>query len=307
MKSPADVIICAHNNRDIIARCLDSVNRQTVKPATITVIDDYSTDGTPELVRKKYPTVRIIRKKSNVGPSRCRNDAINSTKSCYIAILDSDVVLDKSWLKEMLAVMDKDWTVAMAGSKLLCAKDKNRINSTGISLMRIGVGRDRDSGKPATFDNNETRILAVCSAAMIIRRTSLAKIGLFDEAFFYGQEDTDLCWRANIAGFGVVYNPKAVAHHNVSETVSKNIGMVYFHATKNRIRLLVSNYQLRNLILYLALYTIVSIGDIIFRPYRREKLAGWLWNISNFRATMQKRKLVQALRNKKDSELFPLF
>lgn len=304
-----DIIICAYNNKEIIRKCLDQVRAQSFKKYSCTVVDDASTDGTADFIKKNYKWVKVLRKKENSGPSISRNLGIKSTHSRYVVVMDSDVFLTKNWLAEQVKFLDEDEEAGIAGSKLIYASNKNKINSVGGALMTCGIGFDVGSGEKSDSKkfSEIKQYIYVCSAAMVMRRTLLQKSGMFDDTFFYGHEDTDLGWRANIAGWKVFYNPKAVAYHNVSETMSKRSSLLYYYAAKNRIRAVIKNYEWFNVIRYLSLLLILTLGDIIFRPYRLVKLKALWWNITNLGSTLKERKKVQKTRKKSDFELMHLF
>ncbi len=304
-----DIIICTYNNKDSIGKCLDAVRAQSFKKYTCTVVDDASSDGTADFVKKTYKWVKVIQKKENSGPSINRNMGIKSTHGKYVVVMDSDVFLTRNWLKEQVKLMDEDSETGIVGSKLIYASNKNKLNSVGGALMTCGIGFDVGSGEKSDSKkfSEIKQYVYVCSAAMIIRRSMLQKIGQFDNTFFYGHEDTDLGWRANIAGWTVFYNPKAVAYHSVSETMRKRSSLLYYYAAKNRIRSVIKNYEWFNVIRYLALLLILTLGDIIFRPYRLVKLKALWWNITHLGSTLKERKKVQKTRKKFDFELAPLF
>jgi GT2 family glycosyltransferase len=214
--------------------------------------------------------------------------------------------LDKDWLKECVKLMDSNKKIGICGSKLLYKSSKNKINSIGGTISRIGIGLDIAKGEnDKFFDKN--KILFACSAAILVRRNMLQKIGCFDNTFFYSYEDTDLGWRANLAGYDVIFNPKAIAYHNLNETIKHITEKVYFHSTKNRVRMLIKNYELHNLAIYLPILILVSLFDILFRKYKLAKFRGLVWNFLNIKDTLLERKNVQKHRNLKDKSLFSMF
>ena len=278
-----DIIICVYNNIDIIGECLESIKKQSYKDYNCLVVDDKSNDGTVELIKQKYSWVDVIEKKENSGPSISRNIGLRITNSKYIATLDSDVVLDKDWLKNMVEFMRKKDEIGNKGkeggcgiiaSKLLLPDKK--INAAGSSMTKIGIGFDIGMNKTEKKFLESKQVLYACSAAMLIRRDVINKIGMFDEEYFYSYEDLDIGLRANIAGYKVFYNPASAAVHNLNTTVSEMSSRVYFHSTKNKIRTLIKNYELCNLFIYLPILLIVTAGDIIFRKKKLAKLKGLL-------------------------------
>ncbi|MFH0832254.1 MAG: glycosyltransferase family 2 protein [Candidatus Aenigmatarchaeota archaeon] len=295
-----DVLVFTYNNEDIIERCLKSIKNQSYKKFSCMVIDDASTDGTVELVKKKYPWVNVYKKEKNTGPTEGRNIGIEKTKNKYIAMLDSDVELSKDWLKNQVALIKSDKDIGIVGSKLLLPN--GNINSAGGSITRLGFGFDK-----TTDSKKQEQVIYVCSAAWMMRRSIIEKIGFFDERFFYPHEDTDYCWRACIAGFKVVYNPFTVAYHLSGGTIKKMSKRVAYNASKNRIRSLLKNYEPKNILKYMPLHIALVILDIPLKNNRIAKIKGLLWNLTNIMDTIKRRKDVQKTRKVSDKELMVLF
>ncbi len=299
-------IICAYNNEKIIKKCLDSIYKLKKKKRwdfSVCVVDDCSTDKTVDAVWKYHRKIATIKMPKNSGPAACRNQGIKLFGSAdYFVFLDSDIRLDKNCLVEIMKEKEK---FDIAGPKLLLPD--GRINSAGGRLSKSGIGYDStDTSYESRYPGYTAvgvKVMYICSAAMVIKAEVIEKIGLFDETYFYGNEDTDFGWRANLAGYKVSYIPLAEATHLKSQTVKKDMDMVYYHATKNRVRSMIKNYSLKNLIMYGVIHKILILGDLVLKPHRKAKLCAWGWLFKNLPDHFKERKKVQALRKKKDSEL----
>lgn len=301
-----DFIVCNYNGKHLIGDCLDSIKKQSHKGWNCIVVDDASTDGSVEYLKKEYPWVKVITKPRNSGPSISRNMGIKASKGEYIAILDNDVVLDKDWLKEQLLFMKNNEYCGIVGSKLVYSMNSKKLNASHGDLFTIGIGFDGRCGKPAKSFDKVVQCIYVCSAAMLMRRKMVKEIGNFDDTYFYGHEDTDLGWRANIAGWGVYGNPSAIAKHKHSETMKHYSARIYYHSRKNYIRSLLKNYQIWNLIWTLPALVGFLLVDLI-RGYPLAKLKGILWNIIHIFGTIGQRWKVQKTRKVTDKGLWKLF
>lgn len=301
-----DVIICTYNNKDIIKKCLDSVINSSFKNHKITLVINNSTDGTEKYVKKNYPLINIIVNKENLGPAKGRNIGIKKTNGEYIITLDADAVLTKDWLKKMTDFMNKNKNIGIGCGKLLLPD--GRINSCGGNLRKVGIGGDIGFGEKNVGFNKEKEVIFACSAAMIIRREILNKSGFFDDEYFYGFEDVDLCWRVNLIGKKVKYFPNAIAYHNMNTDVKKIFRKSIFYRTKDTIRTLLKNYELKNIIIYLPQFFVISIGGgILHRRFIKESIAAWIWNLIKIKETLKLRKEIQKSRVIKDNELFEIF
>ncbi len=307
MNAAVDILVFSYNNSGIIGRCLDSIKSQTFRDFECTLVDDCSTDGTPEYVKRKYPWVKVIEKRENTGPSESRNTGIERTRNALIVMLDSDVRLERNWLSEQVSMIECDNSLAVVGSKLLYAENRGKINSAGGCLTRLGFGFDRGSGLPGNCYKKPERVMYACSAAWIMRRSAVDAIGQFDSTFFYPHEDTDFCWRANIAGLRVFYNPDAVAYHHVGGTTKKMSSRVAFHTTKNRMRSLLKNYEAGNIVKYLPIHIFLVVLNMLATGKKTAKIKGVLWNVKNINDTIKERRHVKKTRKLTDRELKGLF
>jgi GT2 family glycosyltransferase len=300
-------VICTHDNRGIIDACLTSVKAQTAGDWECVVVDDASADGTPEWIEARHPWVRVVRSARNVGPALCRNLGFEETRADLIAFLDSDVELDPGWLEATRSALLSDPSLGIVGGKLLLAARRELLHSFGGTLGRLGIGWHHHEAEEGAKVADRQESLWVCSAAMLTRRALLDRVGGFDETFFYGYEDSDLGWRARLAGFSVVSIPEALAYHRVSDTIGKMGDRIVFHACKNRLRSLLKNYAASNLTRWLPPYLGYALLDVVLRKPRAARLRALGWNLRRLGDTLARRRAVQATRVRTDAELAPLF
>ncbi|MBS1266379.1 MAG: Glycosyltransferase AglE [Candidatus Woesearchaeota archaeon] len=272
-------IITTYNNQDFIEKCLESVFNQDYDEFDVTLVDDCSSDRTTQIVKKSFPKVKIIVKKKQSGPSKSRNIGIKQTNSDLIVFMDSDVVLKKDWLKKMVS-FQKKYNPDIVGGKLLYYSEKNIINSAGGRINWLGFAYDIGRGKPANKHNKIKQVDFLCSAAILVKRDLFSEIGKFDPGYFYGFEDADLCWRANKNGFNVMYNPFAIAYHDVSRTVKNMSDKVYFHGVKNRLDSLNKNSCLLRKVIAIPIHIILTLLSCLL-GHCKPKIKGVLYFLNN--------------------------
>jgi len=222
------IVILAYNSQKYIKACLNSVFSQSAKDIEVIVVDNASTDGTQALVREGYPRVRLIENRSNLGASRARNQGIECSVGEWILAMDSDVVLENDFIRNYeLAKGLFPEDLGMIQPNVL-NRDGTKIYSQGIRLSVFRRFHDLNHGKPRNFVSSiEGKIIGPCSAAAFYRRSMLDALrevtGYFDERFFFLVEDVDLAWRAQRAGWKVLFNPQMVCSHtgNGSSTDKK--------------------------------------------------------------------------------------
>lgn len=212
------IVIITFNSEKFIQPCLDSIFTKGYRDIEIVVIDNGSKDGTVSFIKEDYPQVILIENKENFGACRARNQGIEASSGDWILTLDCDVILDKSFISEVVRAMEGlSLGVGMIQAKILNS-DKKTIYSTGISLSFFRRFYDIRKNKIDNRKFNAPRyIFGGCCAAALYKRQMLEEIkeatGYFDERFFFLVEDVDLAWRAQRKGWKAVYCPQAVCYH----------------------------------------------------------------------------------------------
>lgn len=318
VKPSVSLLIVNYNGRQLLPALFSSIERLDYPRERLEVIfiDDGSSDGSVAFVGDKYPGTRIIENKKRLGPAGARNTGILQARGEFIATLDNDVVLEPGWLKSLVGSMQGDASIGACASKLLFYNEKKVINGAGGIVNIYGEGWDRGIfQKDAGQYNRPERVFFACSAAMLLRRSVIERIGLFDGDYFYLYEDLDYCWRINLAGFKVVYVPSAAAYHKFSRTMKRDSLRVKYLLEKNRITTLLKNYSLGTLARLCSGLFGRRIKKICLRGEGGRRgllllaagLTAWLWNAANLGRTIKKRLWVQRyVRKISDCELLRL-
>lgn len=268
MNSPLiDFVVSTRNNRNIIVPTLEAIASQTIGRFTCTVVDGRSSDGTPDLVRERFPWVRVIVKESDSGPSNSRNIGFQQGTAEYAAFVDSDIVLDPGWAEQQVALMNSDRRIGIAGGKLLHSDKPGTLYAAYGVMSRYGMGWDGGRAQPAAAFDKVRPCLWVNSSAMAVRRGAIEETGGFDDAMFLGCEDSDLGWRANILGWKVMFNPAASAIHKIHGTLDPATmsRRLVFLIWKNRLRSAFVNYSAWSLCRYTSVFVAFSIADAFVR------------------------------------------
>ena len=224
-KADLTVIIVNWNTRDLLRRCLDSLQADACSLVLqVIVVDNGSRDGSQELLHSAYPWVTLIENSANVGFARANNQGAALACTPLLLLLNSDaaVVPGGSWTA--VHFMHEHPTVGIAGLQLL--NDDRTLQPSGKrfpTLLSTIVGllpvperwrgaydrrrNARDYARTASVDE-------VSAAVMVVRRDLFHAVGGFDESFHFFGEDIDLCWRTRKAGYEVAYLPSAQAVHS---------------------------------------------------------------------------------------------
>lgn len=234
MSQPKTAIVVPNwNGAEDLPACLDSLAAQT-EPADIVVVDNGSSDNSVSLLESKYPNVKLLRNRKNLGFAGGVNTGIRyALERDYdlIALFNNDAVADKEWLRHL--VKSLEGSAGIATSKI-CAADKSHLDSTGDIYTTWGLPFPRGRGEPISQKYDKaTMIFGASGGASLYKSEMLKQIGLFDEAFFAYYEDVDISFRAQLAGWKVVYVPDAICYHAIGATSSKIKDFTTYQTMKN--------------------------------------------------------------------------
>ena len=263
------VVVPSWNGADLLPACLDSLLAQEPAPEII-VVDNGSTDGSPELVQWAYPGVVLLRQSTNLGFAGGVNVGIHHALAYdadYIALFNNDAVAQPGWLTGLVAEAEAHEEAGIVTGRLL-NHDGTAIDSTGECYSRWGYPFPRGRGEPneASRYADAEEVFAATGGATVYRASMLREIGLFDAAFFAYFEDVDLSFRAQLAGWRVRYTPAAVAWHHQGATSSRVPGFHRFHSVKNFVYLYTKNMPgplwRRHLPRFLAGFAMMCAGTL---------------------------------------------
>ncbi len=222
------VIIVSYNVRDYVRQCVDSLKRATFQgEVELILVDNHSTDGTVEMVRHRYPEVKVIVNPENRGFAPALNQGLTTATGDYLLSLNPDTMVEEKALQVLVDYLEAHPDVGCVGAKILnedgtlqlAAKQGFPRPLTSLSHM---LGLSRFFPKSRLFgrynltylDSNETHTVdAVSGSCMCLPRRVVEKVGLMDEDFFMWCDDLDYCYRVQQSGYQVVYHGAAQIVH----------------------------------------------------------------------------------------------
>lgn len=301
MRNSVYCVIPNWNGKALLGACLDSLAAQT-QDCQIIVVDNGSKDGSVAFVKQHYPKVELVVLDHNHGFAGGVNAGIRQALSDdaeFIALFNNDAVADKHWLQALVTTAKKQPHTGIVTSKFL-RLDKKHLDSTGdfYSIYGMPFPRGRDELDTGQYDD-QRQIFAASGGASLYRATLLKQIGLFDEDFFAYFEDVDLSFRAQLAGWQVVYEPAARAYHHVSATSAKLGNFSLYHSSKNFMLLYAKNMPLKLYLKYLPFFGYQWLRWLMSSTVRGHGLTylkGMGAALKLCLKTAQKRRLIQASR-----------
>jgi GT2 family glycosyltransferase len=228
------VVIVSWNARRYLDLCLASLMDAPPRRAMeVLVVDNASADGTPEMVESKYPWVKLIKSKENLGFSKGNNIAIRQCQGRYIALVNPDVVVFPGCLDTLSDFLDQNPRVGNVGPRVFnpdmtqqstCRRFPTLWNNfcSAARLESIFKGSRFFAGEHMFYFSHD-RTLAVdviVGCFSMIRRETFDEVGLLDEDLFMYGDDVDWCRRARNAGWDVVFYPEARAIHDRGKTTA---------------------------------------------------------------------------------------
>ncbi|MGI9255180.1 MAG: glycosyltransferase family 2 protein, partial [Thermomicrobiales bacterium] len=209
------IIIPVHNKASLTRQCLNTLlgERDSLVQREIIVVDDGSSDLTPELLRAYDRQIAVVRNETASGfASACNAGAAIATGD-FLVFLNNDTIPQPRWLDAMVEYIEDRPKCAMVGSKLLFPIDT--IQHAGVVFGLDRYPHHIYAGFPANHPaaNVSRRLPAVTAACCLVRKDIWTEMGGFDRAFMNGWEDVDLCLRIGLAGHEIHYCAESVIYH----------------------------------------------------------------------------------------------
>ena len=275
------IVILNWNGVDMMRRFLPSVVKsvQGMDGVEVCVADNGSTDDSVEMLKREFPSVRLILMEKNTGFAEGYNIALQQVEATYVVLLNSDVEVKSDWLRPLMDYMDAHPEVAACQPKILsqrCPEKFEYAGAAGGFIDRYGYpfcrGRmfgvvETDHGQYDTVEE----VFWATGAALFVRLDDYRKAGGLDGRFFAHMEEIDLCWRLRSKGRKLVCIPQSVVYHVGGATLKKeNPRKTYLNFRNNLLMLyknlpdseLKSVMRIRSLLDWVALFVFVLKGDL---------------------------------------------
>lgn len=246
------IILVSYNTKDLTRNCLQSVYEKTQGVNfEIFVVDNNSHDGSPEMIEKEFPQVRLIKNTDNKGFGAANNIAIKQSNAKYIFCLNTDTILIQNSVKIFFDFMEKaeNHNVGVCGGQLLNQNQiptysagnyptLSRIFFTFFGLKYFFPKKYKEDIAPSKIVYCDKPLLVdyITGADIFFRKSVLDKVGIFDENIFMYGEESDLCFRIKRAGFDVVFLPESEIIHleggssySLEKTIISHTSLLYWY------------------------------------------------------------------------------
>jgi len=320
-----------------VKSCVHSILKNTKYPRYEIIIVNYGTSEklTLECLLNSNSNVTdvpilILNIPRNLGYSGANNLGLKHARGEYIVLLNNDTRVTKGWLTRLYETLKSDDLIIAVQSKLRLMDFPDRIDSVGHTINPLGFLRakgylEKDVGQ---YDE-QLDICVIQPASCIMRREALENIGLFDELFFWGHEDTDFSLRARICGYKLVLEPRSIVYHRRSPTISQaEEEFIIYYSRRNMLMTMIKNYEMKTLFIILPVHLFLILVMSLWYLFRRKPnrklkplnkksleaskrlscfmsvVYALIWILKNMRVIIKGRYAVQSMRKISDKELF---
>lgn len=210
MKPAADIVVVTHDGCQLVARCLEHLMRARRPGDRVIVVDNASSDGTPEMVRERFPEAVLIALPDNRGFGRAVNAGVAAGDGDAIVLVNNDLFVEPGFVAALLAPLEVDAAVGMvAGLSLM--PDGETVDGFGVELDVTLAAYNRLRRRPP--DAVAGVLAGPSGGAAAYRRAAFEQAGGFDDALFAYGEDVDLALRLRRAGWRAAAAPGARGVH----------------------------------------------------------------------------------------------
>jgi len=304
------ITIISYNSGKKIVDCLNSLRQADFSGIDykLVMVDNASSDDSVSIIRNNFAEVEVIINENNLGFAGANNQGYEFALNWgadYLFLLNDDTIVDKDFLQSALLSAQGDERIGAVQSKLLLWPEKDLINSYGNQLTFYGLAYCGDY-RQSNRDGQPKDLAYPSGASVLLKMSALRKSGLFDDDFFMYHEDVDLGWRLRLAGYRVILEPKSIVYHKYQFTKSN---YKYFYAERNRLIVLLTNYQLKTLLLLFPILVLIEFFLLLVAyqgGWLKEKFLGYKWLLDNNLKLVERRRYVNSLRQTTDQEIVSL-
>ena len=307
------VVILNWNGKRFLKDCLSSLSRVKYKPLEVILVDNNSSDGSGEYIKKYFPWVKLVANKENYGFAKGNNLGFQAATGKYVLFLNNDTRVIPDFLDILIRDFEEDPTVGCIQTQMRVLNQPQLLDEAGAYLTPTGFlyhyGYRKSYRLPAYQFPRE--IFSAKGACMLIPRQVLKRVGAFDEDFFIFFEETDLCYRIWLAGYKVIYEPRATIFHLAGgDTADKyNYGKRIYLTFRNMTMSYLKNFGSRNLFTIYPIFLLTQIVLVLYFSFTfkyflvKEIIRAYIWNLAHLGDTLRKRRTIQGKRKIADKKL----
>ena len=320
MSNPKVSIIIPHwNGIEILSECLDSLTQTEYSDKEIIVVDNASTDGSPDWVNINYPSVKLIENDQNYAYAGGCNRGADAATGDYLIFLNNDTIQDPKWIDPLVDFLDLNPDVAAVQPKILNFFDQTKFDYAGgaggwldilgypFARGRVFLEQEQDMGQ---YDKMRP-IFWASGTALMVRKSDFESANGFDETFFAHQEEIDLCWKFRLMDKEIWAVPSGIVYHKNALTLPMFSRLKQYLNHRNSLLMVLCNYSLP-LTLYImpiriALEFVALVYSLLCLDMNHFAgiLQSLFWVFTHPHVIWRRRRIVKRIRKVKDKQVLP--
>jgi GT2 family glycosyltransferase len=307
-------IVTNFNGGDRVVRAVEALLRQKHTLDDVVVIDNGSSDGSPQRIRDLFPTVRLVELGENTGLSAARNRGLQRLETELAFLVDHDIFAEADAVELMLRAYTAQHPTVVC-PRIRLTPERHIVQVEGAAPHFLGTLVLRHGYQPVdSLPRTAGWVLGAPGGCLLVDRHAVLEAGGFDESIFFYLEDLEFSLRLRGRGHRIWCEPNAEVYHEPAEGTP---GLAYrgrgaypprraLLTMRHRLLTILVHYRLRTLLLLspaLLLYEIATLAVALRRGWLRQWAGAWLWQLRNRRAIAARRRSVQRARVVDDKDL----
>jgi GT2 family glycosyltransferase len=294
-----------YNGGERLAHCLESLLEATYPASELIIVDNASTDTSPQIIRDfatTHPDLITLWSASNIGYAGAVNLTLPSVRGDYVAVMNMDVTVEREWLEPLIAFL-RDNPGAGAVNPLILLSDGKRVNAEGLDIHVTGLGFTRGLGRALdSLSRSPVRTSGLSGALFVMRTDLLRHIGGLDTTGFLYHEDVNLSWLLHLIGLDLYCVRRSLVQHDYSLTMfPAKIHLL----ERNRWAMLFAYLRPSSMVMLLPALLLTEIlmwGFCTWRgpSFMKAKWASYGWVYDHWHEIQERRRLVESLRTTSD-------
>ena len=304
------IIILNYNAEKFLDECLNSIYKTEKVNFEIILVDNASTDKSYRECVKKFPGIKLIENKKNLGYCEGNNVGIRASKGEYVVVLNPDTIVTPTWLSELIYAYQKNGE-GIYQPKILATTDHDMLLSSGQFIQLFGFGYSRGKGeKHVQESTNIEKISYASGTCLFTSKKILEKLDNFDSFLFAYHDDLDLCWRGVMLGINSFYVPASIIFHPIEGYSFKWSKFKFYLMERNRQYCILTHFSKSSYLKMLPSLILVDFAVSLF--YLKKgmfitKIKTSLNILKNLTKISEKYDEIQSKRSMSDKEILNIF
>jgi hypothetical protein len=315
------IIIPHWNGIDVLSECIDSLKQSTYQDKEIIIVDNASSDGSQAWIKEHHPDIILVENDKNYGYAGGCNRGVPLANGNWLLFLNNDTIQETDWLNHLTDRVNESEEIAAVQPKIRNYYERNLFDYAGgagghMDLLcfpftkgRIFLEQEKDTGQ---YDSRAD-IFWSSGTAIMVRKEDFIIAGGFDETFFAHQEEIDLCWRLQLMGKKIVFEPKSTVYHKNAVSLPMHSFQKNYLNHRNSFFMLLTNYNLPLTLYFIPIRLALEFVAVLYALVKWDLrhfgaiFKSFFWLVSHPLTILKKRRSVRKIRVLNDREILRKF